>query len=281
MAELDPRIMRVGIEVRGQMRFYDQLAITAQGEKYANFNQTRCNITIANLERSVRDYILTETSPINANRNPKRITLEVGRVSTGYSLLFSGNLYRSSISQPPDQILSIRTLAGQFQKTRIVQNNLPGNQLISRIAGMIASDIEANLDFQATDRTISNYSFTGSALQQIRKLEAYGGIDVFLDNDSLTVRDSGTLPAGQVRLLSPTNGMIGMPEPTEQGIKVNFFYDNHTNLNTVIDLRSERFPTFNGRYRMYKLGFNIANRDTPFYYTAECQRPTGVAARGN
>ena len=281
MAELDPRIMRVGIEVEGTMRFYDELSITAQGEKYANFNQTRCNISITNLERSVRDFILTETSPINANRNPKRITLEAGRVSTGYTTVFDGNLYRSSISQPPDQVLSLRTLAGQFQKSRIVQNSFPGNIQISRIAAQIATDTQTTLNFQATDRTISNYSFTGSALQQMRKLEQFGGIEVFLENRQLVVRDRDTIPSGNVRLLSPDNGMIGIPIPTEQGIKVNFLFDHQTTLNTALDLQSERYPTFNGRYRIYKLTFNLANRDTPFYYTAECQRPTGAAARGN
>ena len=83
MANIDNRLMRVGIEVSGRMRFYDQLAITATGVKFGNPNQGEAQISITNLEGTVRDFILTETSPLNRNQTPKRITLEVGRESTG------------------------------------------------------------------------------------------------------------------------------------------------------------------------------------------------------
>ena len=189
MADLDPRLLRLGIEINGELRFYEELAITASGMKFANPNQGECTITVTNLRREVRDFILTEGSPFNRNRTPKTITIEAGRESTGYSLVFVGNIFRSSVSQPPDQVVSIRALAGQFQKANIVANSLPGIVPLSRIAQRVAADLGYRLDFQATDRNISDYAFTGSATQQVIRLDEVAGINAFIDLDTLYIKN--------------------------------------------------------------------------------------------
>ena len=272
MADLDPRLLRLGVEINGTLRFYEDLAITASGTKYANPNQGECTVTVTNLQREVRDFILTEGSPFNLNRRQKRITVEVGRVSTGYSLLYTGNIFRSSVSQPPDQVVSIRALSGQFQKTRIVSNSLPGVVPLSQIAQRVATDNSLRLDFQATDRTLSDYRFTGSALQQVVKLDELTGINAFIDNNTLYIKNDSAPLAGRLRVLTPRTGLVGIPEITEQGIKVTMLYDNQTDIGGALEIQSDRYPLLNGRYIIYKLLFQIANRDTPFYLTAEARR---------
>lgn len=272
MADLDPRLLRLGIEINGQLRFYEDLSITASGTKFANPNQGECTITVTNLQRQVRDFILTEGSPFNRNRTPKTVTIEAGRVSTGYSLVYTGNIFRSSVSQPPDQVVTIRALAGQFQKANIVANNLPGVVPLSRIAQRVATDLGYRLDFQATDRTLSDYAFTGSATQQVTKLDELPGINAFIDLNTLYIKNDTAPLSGRLRVLSPRTGLIGIPEVTEQGVKVTMLYDNQTVIGGAIDLESDLYPALNGRYVIYKLLFQLANRDTPFYLTAEARR---------
>ena len=272
MADIDGRLVRVGIEVSGRMRFYDQLAIAATGVKFGNPNQGEATISITNLERTVRDFILTETSPFNLNRTPKRITLEVGRDSTGASLLYLGNIFRSQITQPPDQTLTIRCLTAQFMKGTIAQVSFPGSISLSRIVERVASETGLTPEFQATDKDISNFSFTGSALKLVERLDDLGSINAFVDGNTLVVKNDNTPLTGLLRVLTPTTGLIGIPQPTEQGMKVNMLYDNRTVLGGALDLQSNLYPSFSGRYEIYKLAFNISNRDTPFYLTADCRR---------
>ena len=272
MADLDPRLLRLGIEINGELRFYEELAITASGTKFANPNQAEATITVTNLQREVRDFVLTEGSPFNRNRTPKTITIEAGRESTGYSLVYTGNIFRSSVSQPPDQVVTIRALAGQFQKTNIVTNSLPGVVPLSRIAGRVAADLGYRLDFQATDRTLSDYAFTGSSIQQVIKLDELTGINAFTDNNTLIIKNDLTPLTGRLRVLTPRNGLIGIPEITEQGIKVTMLFDNQTVIGGAIELESDLYPLLNGRYVIYKLLFQLANRDTPFYLVAEARR---------
>ena len=272
MADIDRRLVRVGIEVSGRMRFYDQLAITAQGTKFANPNQGECTISITNLSQSVRDFIATETSPFNNNPSQKRIILEAGRESTGLSLLYSGNIFRSTIGQPPDQVITIKCLTGQFMKGRTVATALPGTIPLSRIVQQVATDAGLVAENQAPERNISNWNFTGSALKQIEKLADVPNINAFVDNDRLIVKNATSALTGRLRVLSPQTGLIGIPEPTDRGLKVTMLYDNQTQLGGALEIRSNRYQAFNGRYIIYKLGFSIANRDTPFYLIAEVIR---------
>lgn len=120
MDRLDERILRVGVEVDGQLRVYDGLGVTATGAKFANPLQDECAVTVYNMSRDVRNFILTETSPFNANRTPKRLRLEAGRRSTGVSVVFEGDITEAFPSEGPDIGVELRAKTGQFAKGNVV-----------------------------------------------------------------------------------------------------------------------------------------------------------------
>ncbi len=268
----DNRIVRVGIEVNNEIRFYERLAITVTGTKFANPNQGECNVTIANLSREVRDFILTETSPFNRNRTRKSIIVEVGRESYGTSVLYRGDIFRSSVSQPPDNVLTLRCLTGQFMKGNVISRSGQAVESVRTIAQSIADDNGLSLQFLDNDKNVSNYSYTGSSLGQVKELSDLTGGDVFIDRDNLVVKSSNAPISGTVRRVSNPGGMIGIPERTEQGVKVSFLYDPQTQLGGQIEIVSTQYPALDGRYVIYKLSYNITNRDIPFYLTAEARR---------
>jgi hypothetical protein len=278
MAELDPRIVRVGIEIGGQLQTYDGLAIVATGTKYANANQNEAEIKITNLNEATRDYILTETSPFNKSKARKRVILEVGRRSYGYSTCYMGDIVSSVGSQPPDITLTLKCATGNFSKSDVIQRSAPGVASLKGIAAQAAQDLGLSLNFEAADKQIGNYSFTGSALRQVDKLGTAGGINAYVDDGTLVVKPKGQPLTGSTRVINVDTGMIGIPEFTERGIKVKMLYDNTTKLGTGLDVRSRMNPAANGLYDVYKLGFEIASRDTPFYLIAEAARVDGALA---
>jgi hypothetical protein len=269
MDELDPRIVKVGIEIDGLIKTYDGLAITASGIKYANGNQNEAEISIANLDKATRDYILTETSPFNKNRTPKRVILDVGRKSYGTSRIFVGDITASNISQPPDITLTLKALTADFQKGNVLARSEGPQTDLSLIAQNVAADLGLTLDFQAQNRKIANYSFTGGALKQVDKLGEAFGVVAYVDDNQLIVKDLNAPLRGRVRILTLETGMIGVPELTEQGVKVKFLIDNQTTLGSGLQITSVMNPAANGLWTIYKLGFELASRDTPFYYVAE------------
>ncbi|POP42319.1 hypothetical protein CHU32_03535 [Superficieibacter electus] len=271
-AEIDPRVVVVGIEIGGQIQQFSDLAISASGTKFANPNQNECTVKITNLKKSTRNYLITETSPFNQNKTPKRLYLYVGRQSTGTRLLYIGDITSAVPSQPPDIALTVKSKTAQSQKGVIIAQSNGKQEQLSTISQQAAGRMGLKLNFQATDKNIANYAFSGAALKQTERLQAAGDVDVFVDDDQLIVKDSGIPLSGSVRVLDKDSGMIGIPELTEKGVKVKFLLDQQTTLGSELRITSEMNPAANGSYTITKLNFDIASHDTPFYFVAEATR---------
>lgn len=273
MNELDPRIISVTIEINGQTKTYSSpLNITATGTKYGNALQNECTITIDNLDVETQDYLLTETSPYNRNFTQKTVTVRAGRESYGTAIIYIGNIVTISVSQPPDIRITLKCLTGNFLKGNIISRNQAGAVALSFLSSQIAQDTNTVLNFQANDKSIANYQFGGGALNSVELLSQSGNINAFIDDNTLVVKNAFIPLTGTTRILSAETGMIGIPEFTEQGIKVKFLLDNQTKLGGGLEVKSVQYPATNGNYVIYKLGFQIASRDTPFYYIAEAAR---------
>jgi len=271
--EFDPRIIELSIEVDGVIKTYTDLYIKASGSKFANANQNTCNIQIDNLTKNTRDYILTETSPLNRNRRQKRVVLKAGRKSYGTSVVYSGNVVESTPSQPPDIGLSLKCLTAFFFQGEIIKTNQSSQTKLSDIAGQAANSMNLGLNFQAKDISVGNYTYSGSALRQVDKINNLSSANAFIDDDMLIVKDADKPLTNIITLVNAESGMIGIPEITERGVKVKFLLDNKTRIGGTIRVNSKINPAANGDYTIYKLDFDIATRDTPFYYTAEGMRP--------
>ncbi len=288
MQALNDRIVSVTIQVGTAFNTYSTevstgqnkqpasaigLAITASGTKFANSMQAECDVTIANLKQETRNYILTQTSPQNPNRVPKKIFINAGRVSYGTSLIYQGEILSATPSQPPDIILSMKCLTLNFQGGNLVSNTQPSPVLLSNVAQSIANNVGIPLLFEANDRTLGTYSFTGAAKDQINRLNSMGNVTAYVDNGVLVVKNFNVpLKNLPPRIISAAQGnMIGIPEVNEFGVKVRVLLDNYTTLGSKIQVISELNPAANGTYVIYKLGFEISSRDTPFYWNIEAQ----------
>lgn len=272
MNEIDPRLVRISVEINGQLKQYEGLALTAKGTKFANANQNECEVTITNLDRATRDYLMTETSPFNANKTPKKFIVEAGRESYGLAKIYVGTIESATPSQPPDIRLTIKALTANDKKGEVIARAQPGQVSLKRVAGQVANDLGLPLIFEAQDKQISNYNYTGGALKQVDALGDAGLVDAFVDDEAFIVKDSSKALANQIRILDADSGLIGIPEITEHGVKVKFLLDNQTVLGGALRIRSKIYPAVNGDYAIYKLGFDIASRDTPFYWIAEAKR---------
>lgn len=270
---IDPRIVRIGIEVKGKIRYYEELAITASGTKYANANENECEIKITNLSKEVRDYILTETSPFLKSETPKRIILEAGRKSTGYNIVFVGDIISAVPSQPPDIEINIKAATKSTSKGDIVVRSKTEKTALSKIAKDVARDLQLQLVFEAKDKQIANYSFTGGNLRQVDELAKAGNVNAYVDDDKLIVKEANVAATGKMQVLDLETGMIGIPEIDEHGIKVKYLYNNHSAIGGSLQITSQMNTAANGVYVIYKLSFDIESRGNNFYLFAEARRP--------
>ena len=268
---MDDRLIEIGFTINGQLVTFKDLFITASGTKYANANQNECEVQIANLDTDTRNYLLTATSPFNPSNTPVTFYLSAGRKSTGLSQIYVGNIASSELSQPPDLKLTLKTVTGHDKRVKITVMTQPGSAKLSEIAKQTAANLSLKSNFQATDKNISNYSYSGGSLDQVSALGSTGSVDAYIDDETLVVKDSHLPIRGEMVNVSEETGMVGIPEIIEQGVKVTYFLDNKTQLGSLINLKSALNPAINGQYIIYKLGFNIATREKPFYWIVEAK----------
>ncbi|HEK1906989.1 baseplate hub protein [Proteus mirabilis] len=269
---MDLRRIRLGIEVGERLQWYEGLRISASGTKYANPLQNECNVTISGLNAQTRDYLLTETSPYNNNKQTRRLYLEAGRVNTGLLSLFIGDIVSAEIDSPPDVTLTLSAKTSHQSAGKIISSSGGTMRRLSEIALAIADDCGVKLDFQATDKNIANWYYCGSALHQIERLQEAGDVKAFIDDDTLFVKDDDKALKSRLRILNMNSGMIGIPKATESGLTVSYLIDSTSELGGMLRLESKLNPSLNGDYIIEQLAFSVASHEADFNYTAICKR---------
>lgn len=272
MAPPDLRRIRIGIEVSGQVNYYEGLRVRVTGTKFANPLQNECQVVISGLKESVRDFILTETSPFNQNKTPKRLIVEVGRVSTGLFRLYVGDIISSDIASPPEVEITIRAKTQNAQSGNVVAISGAAISKLSGVSQRVADEIGLGLDFQALDKNIANFSFSGAASKLIAQLQETGNVRAFIDDENLIVKDYDKALSGRLKILNQDSGLVGIPKATEKGIDVTFLIDSESLLGGAIQLESKFNKSINGTYVIDQLKFDVASHEDPFFYTATCTR---------
>lgn len=268
----DLRRIRFGIEISGRINWYEGLRVRASGTKFANAQQNECTLTVGGLSMSTRDHLLTETSPFNSNRTPKRLIIEVGRVSTALFRIFIGDIVSAEPSAPPDVDVIIKAKTQSAQAGNVVAIASGPISKLSAISQRVADEIGLGLDFQALDKNISNFSYTGAALKMVNLLQDSGGVRAFIDDETLIVKNYGSTLSGRIRILGADTGMVGIPKATEKGLDVTFLIDSESLLGGMIRLDSKMNKSLNGDYVIDQLKFDVASHEDPFFYSATCSQ---------
>lgn len=273
--QIDERLVRLSIEINGQLKQFTELYIMATGTLYANGIQNEIDIKIANLTKADQDWLVTALSPYVDKRTQKIVMLEAGRKSTGYKLVFSGSAIRAEMSSPPDIYITLKARTGAFQNGDIVSVTGGPTSQLSELSGKVAASLGLNLNFQATDKTITNFAFQGGATKQIDALAQAGNIRAFEVNGQLVIQDivAGDEITGPVVILNRQTGLIDIPKLDIQGVEAKFLLDAWPTLGGGMTIEEPLYPACNGTYRIYKLDFAISNRDNPFYWIARGSRP--------
>jgi len=270
---LDPRVVKVGIQIGSELKIYEDLAIYATGSKFTNLNQGQAEVTLINLNRDERERLMTECSPFNSNPDQKSVIIECGNESTGTSVLYQGDIFRVSVTGKPDIGLTLKCLTGNYRKESVVATSFDKSASFIDIAKKAAKDAALNFSFEGVTKNIGNFVFSGSAFDQIKSINDLTDDDVYIDNNELVIKERDKARTGSsVKILNKTSGMVGIPESTENGVKVTMLYDPQVNVGSRIRLTSEINPVLNGDYLVYKLDFDISSRDTQYYLNAEARR---------
>jgi len=278
MPTLDPRLLSVTIEIEDNVsRTYRDLAIRATGKKFASALHNTCEIRIANVDKTTRDYLLTVGTPFNriANLLLNRIIVEAGRQSYGLSTVYAGNITTVTETQPPDIWLVINAQASRFQQGQAIGVQATPVSSLRSVAQQLADELGLALEYAAPEFTLTNYQFSGSVGNQIDTLnKLYPNIDVYIDDSAIVVQSiNNSRPSSTLFFLSQSTGLIGKPSFDAYGVECTVLYTPDVVLGSRIELSTAEYPAADGEYTIYELDFDLANREQPFYYRLRARRP--------
>lgn len=279
----DSRLVSVTLQLLTGTFTFKDLAILARGQSFASAQQGQCEVQIFNMTEAQKNQVLSQASPMllsqintsNGQIVPVNMTVNVGRQSYGQFQIFQGNVIACGVTQPPDIGVTLRGMTANYLASTVAGLNQSSVTQLSAIAQAIATSLNMKLEFTATDKQIDNWNTNGGLLAQIDELNAVGGILAYIDpmSGTLVVHDSNESRPGDIILIDAQGGMVGVPQVTEVGILVKTMIFPSIKLGGKIQVISKINPSANGIYFVYKITYELANRDTPFWYTLECRTP--------
>lgn len=281
----DSRIVRVSLEINGDITVLEGLDIRASGRKYASPINNECTVRISNLTEAQKNFILTKASPIINRKGGKRavnLYLDVGRESYGTFRLFGGGVLATGATQPPDISITLQSINNNYATSLIGMNSFGAVVPLKTVAQKIADQNGLTLEYKvstANNKNIGSYAFAGALAKQVLKLSEAGNVNAFVDNDKLVVIDINQIRSPKIIILNSDTGLVGVPQANEAGCIVQCLINNEIELCSGITVESKINPAVNGSYKILQINFELANRDTPFFYTLVCSnRPQDQGA---
>jgi hypothetical protein len=281
MTTFDQRILTVEIVFEENSLVYaGPLYIKATGSKTIISQQNTCTIQLGNLNKSERDYLLSNCNQnLQAQYKVRRVRVMAGRQSVQSWQVFEGDIVQASISQPPDTMLTIRCTTNARDRTQWLTWSNLSNVKLGDIAQQIATlmgltlqiDPEVNQNY-----IIPRFTFNGPAAALIIRLSELGGpaatdglnggVRVWVDDTVLHVANWKKGLTGNKVQISAQTGMVGIPEFTEYGIKVRTLADRNIVLGGAMQLTSQVVPVMNADYVISRLDYDLSTRSQEFYY---------------
>ena len=172
MTIIDPRILRVTIELEDEVRSYTDLAVRAVGKKFSSALHNTCEIRVANIDKQTRDYLLTIGTPFSRLSDvPKsRILVEAGRKSYGLSTVYDGGIERVIETQAPDIWLVVNAITTRFEQGITISTRAPKTSSLRAIAQELANSLNLSLEYVAPEFTLTGYNYSGSLGNQVKSL---------------------------------------------------------------------------------------------------------------
>lgn len=180
------------------------------------------------------------------------------------SLLFDGNILKTSATAPPDVWFNFHGHSNGGQYVTPIEKTLDsGDKPLTflQVCQAVAYYCNLALIYQAENEfSMNTYTISGTQRQALRQLQSVNPVlfTVTVMNGVLLVYDRGKGNEVLSKFsgkwyISEKSGMIGVPEFTPVGANVTTVLNPHILPNDIVELKSSLMPYWNGTYRVGRM----------------------------
>lgn len=296
---LNKRILRVVLTMAEghDVTLNESLDIKVQTSKLALGTQATASIQIIGLAESLRAQLLSRINLYQNNLTQKfgtgnpfiPVKVIAGYTTTGGEntrTIFNGEAFTSRpTSAPPNVGIQIIAATHQVDKTNIPTAYPPSQMTYAAAAQWVADQVGIPLQFSAScgPQIVTNAFVTPTTIGQLPKMliaiAPYSNpVDVFIDNETLVVRDrNGAL---QGRSPITIDEFIGIPGWTEYGCEFRSLFRTDIDMHTPLTIKSSLNPSLNNSFVPYRIAHDLTSRDVPFYINVAAAVPANKILSG-
>lgn len=256
-------------------------AIDFKVEDRVNSVAAHGSLTITGLLKDDVDYLATNyyAGSVKAGQEKEAAKVEL---SAGYegslSLILYGNIYETVpvYSNTADYSISMKVMNGNAANaiSAFSSTSIKGRATLRDIFAGIAHKLGFTLELDPglTNRVLVDYSFQGSASQQLDSLEKmFGDLLISRQNNNLKVSRRDTQPKVKYKLTAET-GLLGVPQPTSEGVQLTTYLLPNLSSQDGVEVESHILPQLNGVYRIRAISHQGSTRGNTWQSTLACQR---------
>lgn len=275
--QFDPRILTVELQFEDQsLVFSGPMYLKVQGSKTIATLQNTATVTIGNLTKAHRDYIMSNCNQVlQSNFQVRKVKVSAGRKSSGSWQVFEGDIISANLTQPPDIMIMLRCATSARDRTQWWTYSNQSEATLEQIAGDFAKIVNLNLQIDPAvnkSATVPRFTFNGQPMGMLVRIAEMFKVKVYTDDDILVIKPEKEALSNQIAEVSSSSGMIGIPEFTEYGIRVKTLADKSIRLGGAMRLNSTMVPVMNADYVITRLDYDLTTRDTAFYYDVWANR---------
>lgn len=190
------------------------------------------------------------------------VRIDAGEEGSELTLVYEGQITFGYIdmSSAPDAAFRIRSTAAaydMFNPASPITYAGP-TSVVQAIAGLCAkmgrlfenSGVPASL-------MMEDVTLVDTDMNKVRKLCKDYQIDLYVEQNVITIAPRGAPRIMRVPVLTPKTGLIGYPIPTMQGIELQCLYDPFVRFGGLVRIRDSLLETANGEWRVFGVTIDL------------------------
>lgn len=277
IARFDPRVLTVEIEFESGSRvFAGPMSIRVGGSKTISSTQNQATITISNVSKDTRDYIMSNCNQALAmNYKVRRVRVRAGRESYGQWNVFVGDIVSANVTQPPDITITLRCVTNAVDRSKWWSFANTGPITLEKIVQEAAASLGLAYRIDSAvdkSKVIPRFTFNGPMVAIIIRIQELANVRAYVDDDTIVITDWAKGLSNTIVEVNAYSGMVGIPEMTEYGVKVKTLADRNILLGGAMRLKSEIVPVLDGDYVITRIDYDLTTREQEFYFDVWASR---------
>lgn len=240
---------------------------------------TEANIVISGLKVDQMFALATNSTQWVRNWTQNRVVVEAGTYEK-HCQIFAGTIMEARPQLlNADYSITMKAITGFFSMTKPVSYSFPGATPVATIARQVAADNGLTFVDAVKDDSIIITDFTAqdsNMTEILRALSQATSVDIYEDMGRLILKRWGEAAPNYRTETITSDMLVGIPEPSQTGCKIQTLLNAGPRLGQAIKLRSAKYPQFE-KYTMYlqKKSHSLDTFGADWYTTYELIR-TGL-----